>query len=198
MRVIKLGGSLFDYSGLASACRAWLAAQPVMDSLVIAGGGRLVDAIRQAQSVHHFDAQTAHWLAIRAMTATAELAAAVLSNAALVTEISEMQSLREAPHLAIVDPWQFLREEEPRLPGRPLPAGWQVTSDSIAARLASVLHAEELVLLKSGLPLAPYTYQHAAEQHYVDEYFPSAASSLAGVRCVNLRDPQAPEVILSG
>lgn len=156
-----------------------------------------MDAIRQAQSVHRFDDQAAHWLAIRAMTTTAELAAAVFPEAALVT-VSEMHLLRGAHRLAILDPWQFLREEEPRLPGPQLPVCWRVTSDSIAARVASVLQAEELVLFKSGLPPAPHTYQHAAAQNYVDGYFPTAASSLAGVRCVNLRHPQAPEAVLAG
>src|SRR5262245_59454583 len=93
LRVVKLGGSLFDFSGFANASRTWLAAQSGMGCLLIAGGGRLVEAIRQAQGVHRFDDRAAHWLAIRAMTATAELAAAILPEAAVISGIEEMHSL---------------------------------------------------------------------------------------------------------
>jgi aspartokinase-like uncharacterized kinase len=56
-----------------------------------------------------------------------------------------------------------------------------VTSDSIAARIAGILDAEELVLLKSADPPAQL------QPPYVDEYFVQAAEGLTCVRSVNLR-----------
>ena len=88
--------------------------------------------------------------------------------------------------LTVCDSEQFLRDVEPHAAGRPLPAGWQVTSDSIAARLAEVLAADELVLLKSIDPPSA-TWQQAAREGLVDAYFPEAVQPLATVRWINLR-----------
>ena len=52
----------------------------------------------------------------------------------------------------VFDVTGFMRQIEPRLQGSKLPYGWSVTSDSIAARVAAVLAAGELVLLKPALP----------------------------------------------
>ncbi len=69
-----------------------------------------------------------------------------------------------------------------------------VTSDSIAARLAHALRADELVLLKSRLPQPPCTAATAALAGYVDDYFPQAISVACRVRYVNFRDPAFAEV----
>ena len=77
-----------------------------------------------------------------------------------------------------------------------LPHTWEVTSDSIAAHIAEILCANELVLLKSA-PLAKSCATHeAAEQGYVDAFFPQAAARASKIRCVNLRDEQFAEWIL--
>ena len=52
----------------------------------------------------------------------------------------------------IFDPSRFLETIEPTLDGETLPQSWDVTSDSIAARIARLLTCHELVLLKSCLP----------------------------------------------
>ena len=78
-------------------------------------------------------------------------------------------------------PVRFLQQREARFPPHPLPHGWSVTSDSIAARIAGILDAEELVLLKSADPPAPL------QPPYVDEYFVQAAAGLTCVRSINLR-----------
>ena len=85
-----------------------------------------------------------------------------------------------------IDPVAWLAEREPRAGGQPLPLGWHVTSDSIAARLAEALGAEELVLLKSGLPTTgdPTNW---AQESFVDGYFSIAAAGLPAIRVVNLR-----------
>jgi len=83
----------------------------------------------------------------------------------------------------VFSPVQFLREVETDLPPRPLPHSWSVTSDSIAARIAQVLPAGELVLLKSADPPG----DAATRPPYVDEYFATAAQGLNRVRFVNLR-----------
>ena len=89
--------------------------------------------------------------------------------------------------VVIVDGHAFARADE-RRPGS-LPHCWDVTSDSLAARVAVVLGARRLVLLKSvSLPEA-MDWPGAAGRGYVDGYFPpvlSAAPRLT-VELVNFR-----------
>jgi hypothetical protein len=66
-----------------------------------------------------------------------------------------------------------------------------VTSDSIAARLAVRLGAQELLLLKSA-PLPPGADRaEAARLGLVDPAFPAVARPLRSVRYQHLRDPSA-------
>ena len=82
---------------------------------------------------------------------------------------------------------------EASLPPSPLPHRWSVTSDSIAARIAGCLSAEELVLLKSVDPPEPAV----CGPPFVDEHFAVACEALRRVRCVNLRQ-FVPAVVASG
>jgi aspartokinase-like uncharacterized kinase len=81
----------------------------------------------------------------------------------------------------------FLRDGEARWTGTPLPHGWHVTSDSIAARVAECLGAAELVLLKSAPPPSDLSEAMDAATGYVDGHFAVAARELRSVRCVDLR-----------
>ena len=65
----------------------------------------------------------------------------------------------------------------------PLAATWEVSSDSIAARLAVVVGAEELVLLKSALPA---DVRNLGD--FVDAAFDETSRDLKVIRLVNLRD----------
>lgn len=201
-RVIKLGGSLLDFDGLAPRLRKWLAAEPAMWNVMIVGGGRLADAIRDAFALHLLDEEAAHWLCIRLLGVTAELVARLLPEAVLVRDYDELLAEGDSPRLFVFEPEKFLREEaglaQRLCLGRiaPLPHCWDVTSDSIAARLATFLHAGELVLLKSSLPAKGGTIAQAADTGYVDRYFPAAVGSLPRVRCVSLRSDRLDEVIL--
>jgi len=200
--VIKLGGSLLDNTNLVPRLRAWLAAQPSMPNVLVVGGGRLADAIRDAFAMHTLGEEAAHWLCIRLLGVTAELVARILPEAVLRKRYDELIEESQAARLVVFEPEQFLREEASVLASvcanrlAPLPHTWDVTSDSIAARLAEVLNAEELVLLKSALPSGVSTPKQAAAAHYVDRYFPIAAACLPRIRCVNLRVDGFPEATL--
>lgn len=198
-RVIKLGGSLLDLEDLAARFRQWLAGQAAAVNVLIAGGGRLADVVREADRRHRLGEVAAHWLAVQAMALNSEMLRALLAEAADCRSAAELAA-RESPCLCILDPWTWLKNEEPWQQGCALPANWRVTSDSIAARLAHGLDAE-LVLLKSALPErsatgAPATIAAAATAGYVDAYFPTAAAGLVTVRCVDLRNHHFREMAL--
>ena len=191
IRVVKLGGSLLDLPDLAARLRRWLDGQHRMKTALLVGGGRLSDAVREYDRVHALGDEAAHWLAVGSMQLNARLAAAMLPEAAWIEAVDDLANA--ACSLSIVDPWHLLRDADRRSP-QPLLAGWQVTSDSIAARLAELCSACELVLLKSALP-GEASVAAAAASGYVDRFFPHAVS-LPHVRCVNLRDDSFSEVRL--
>ncbi|MBI2824981.1 MAG: hypothetical protein HYX69_09885 [Planctomycetia bacterium] len=193
-RVVKLGGSLLDVPGLAGRLRSWLARQEPAETLLIVGGGALADAIREADHHHGLPENVAHWLCIRAMAIQAELVRALLPEAVWLDSVAELAARPVGPRLAITDPWRFLREDEPRALGTRLPESWDVTSDSIAARLAEIVGAAELVLLKSALP-SEKSIAELAAAGYVDRFFPQAAAGLECIRYVNFRDAHPPEVL---
>jgi 5-(aminomethyl)-3-furanmethanol phosphate kinase len=188
VRVVKVGGSLFIRPGLISEVRDWLADQPPVHHVLIVGGGEFADQIRQLERRGGVTAASAHWLAIRAMSLLAwtlchlEPAWSYLDDwPALVAAVSAGTGAKTI----VFDPAPFLREHEPAASGTPLPVGWQVTSDSIAARVAQLLAAQELVLLKSA-PTIARDAQQASHAGYVDAFFPRAACQLPRIRCVDL------------
>ena len=197
IRVVKVGGSLLDWPLLSDALHAWLSEQPPAANILLCGGGLLCDAIRRADAVHALGEEAAHWLCVDALAITARMLAAI------VRDYPVADAVDPSAHsgAVIFDPCHFLVEVEPRLPGCSLPHHWSVTSDSIAARLAEVLEADELVLLKSADPPA----QGIPVAGYVDAHFPVAAAAWqqsltqrhrgtvqAMIRYVNLRQIKRP------
>lgn len=155
----------------------------------------MADVVRQAFARHALDEESAHWLCIRVLGVTAELFARLLPEAALVRRFDDLADFDGAAPV-VFECEEFLRNEDARSLA-PLPHSWDVTSDSIAARLAERLSACELALLKSSLPEKSSTLAQAARTGYVDRHFPTAARRLPRVRCVNLRDDRFSEVVWS-
>lgn len=186
IRVVKVGGSLFGFAGFVAALNGWLAEQTPAVNVLIAGGGKLADVIREADAAWGLGDEAAHWLCVDVMGVSARLLATLLAESRWESAWDDL-----LPWLAASDgcqpivfcPVQFLREIEAALPPPPLPHSWSATSDSIAARIAQALSADELVLLKSADPPA----QAACGPPYVDEHFAAAAQGLNRVRFVNLR-----------
>ena len=155
-RVVKVGGSLLDCPGLWRLLTVWLDAQPALDNLLIVGGGELANQVRQLDQRYGLPQDTSHSLAIRAMHLNGFVLSQLVPGALWMATYGEW--IRR-PATTGQDRWffavePFLRRDEPELPGVRLPSGWHVTSDSIAARLAVVCQARELVLLKSTIPAA--------------------------------------------
>lgn len=201
-RVVKVGGSLLVWPALVRQLEAWLASQPPLPSLLVAGGGELADAVRQLDRRRGLSPPTAHWMAIRAMEVNALVLSQLLSSAPTVVDVHGWG--RDTPpddrSCRVLLAERFLRQDEPHAGGTRLPCGWHVTSDSIAARLAEVCGAQELCLLKSTLPeepRLPTSLRELAQEGLVDQHLPAAVRSLHTVRVVNLRGAGFPEVVVS-
>jgi 5-(aminomethyl)-3-furanmethanol phosphate kinase len=205
LRVIKLGGSLLDFKELKGAFKEWLAEQSTALNLVVAGGGEIVESVRTLDQTHHFDPSFTHWVAIDLMNTTARIAAHILNAPLLITDpgslsLTVLETKRNAckgvcaDGMAVVAPHAFYSPDLVQLDDHPLPESWECTSDTIAAYLAVLTQADELVLLKSSLPvgfakgpLAHEQIEQISEAGIVDCTFPAIAKRIASVRAVNLR-----------
>ena len=187
IRVIRVGGSLLTWDRLPLQLERFLGDQSPATNLIIAGGGEWVELIRESAERFSLSESDAHWLCIRAMSLTAKLLS-IATNIPLVAGFDEVRQLDVGSHVFVLDAEAFLQNDEPQLPGSPLPCTWDVTSDSIAARITRAFQADELVLLKSCDCPNLDGFLALAESGFVDPFFPTAAREVKTVRFVNLRN----------
>ena len=190
--VVKVGGSLLAGGSLPSLLTTLGELARTHRVVVVPGGGPFADAVRRACSLHDPGASAAHWMAILAMDQHAHFLAGLLPAARVTTSPDEIASVLAEGLLPVLSPFRWLHAADP------LPHGWHVTSDSIAAWVAARLSARRLVLLKSipGVPgaggdvLAEAPLRSPALAGIVDEHFPQAVEP--GLECwvVSGREPQ--------
>jgi probable H4MPT-linked C1 transfer pathway protein len=141
--LLKVGGGLLQIDGMLSRLGPVIAAAARSRPLVVLpGGGPFADQVRQFDRDHGLSHEAAHWMAILAMDQYAWVLASRIPGARLVTDSREVAVTLAAGLVPVLAPARWLRD------ANELPHSWDVTSDSIAAYLAGLLSAEELVLLK--------------------------------------------------
>ncbi|MEN1679972.1 MAG: hypothetical protein AAGJ46_10285 [Planctomycetota bacterium] len=191
---IKLGGSLLRRNDVAERLPAWLEAirarEPDENQVLIVGGGGAVEWLRELDRGAGLDPAAAHWAAIGMMDANARAVAGWLPMAEL-TDAWPPAPSEPSGVCRLLMPGRFLREVEPSLPRPTLPIRWSVTSDSIAARIASLLSAR-LTLVKSAdveTPTDGAGWRGLAEQGVVDACFADFVGGLSRVELTTLDRP---------
>jgi aspartokinase-like uncharacterized kinase len=197
LRIVKVGGSLFEQADLSDRLQRWIAHQPPGMTVLLAGCGELGESVRKFDKRFQLGEARSHALCIELLGVTAQLLASLLPEAKLCSDWRAILERTVATPMnapVVFHPVAFLRDAEPVSPGEVLPLSWDVSTDSIAARFAELVRADDLVLLKSRLP-PPFTLlDELADCNYVDRYFPWAVKPLAEVRFVNLCDSNFPQV----
>jgi len=194
MRVIKLGGSLLDLPDLRDRLSLFLnELQPRLPSLVLVGGGGIVEAVRAYNRLWQLNETDCHWLSVRLMNSTANLLKLLFPDWALIesplaladwlsqakNEILDQSPQSELSSAAVSSEKSGILGTKskcqpaivapdafysPVLNSDALPKNWDTTSDSISALLARLVEAEELILLKSTLaPSEPFLATHRPE-----------------------------------
>jgi aspartokinase-like uncharacterized kinase len=141
--VVKVGGglvrqgSVLDHVGGALARVA--SRRPVV---VIPGGGPFADTVREFDRAQGLSASAGHWMAILAMDQYAHALADRIPGGRVVEDRSGIRSAHSEAAVPVLAPYRWLRAADE------LPHSWDVTSDSLAAYLATLLDAGELVLVK--------------------------------------------------
>lgn len=185
--VLKIGGSILGQSGLVEKLRFILNQRADSTRLLIAGGGKTADLVRDWDQTHELGDELAHRLAIAAMDFNAQLLAGLLPEArlseggAVEAAESEIVLLRTGPFLVR---HEARAEADGEIPIALLPASWNVTSDSIAAWIAIVLNADELVLVKS----CPLPVSNGVGDA-VDTHFETLAKRLPRISWVDSSEP---------
>jgi 5-(aminomethyl)-3-furanmethanol phosphate kinase len=175
--VYKVGGSLFDWPELFPRLIEFFNSEPTRP-LIVSGGGAAADVVRDWDQVHRLGDVRSHRLAIRSLSLAGEFLADGL-GARIVSHRQDAKAAWAAGRIAVLDAATFI-EREIAADAVPLPATWDVTSDSIAAWVAARWPAR-LTLVKSASP-------GVSLNHYVDSYFARAGATLKNVEWVNLRD----------
>ena len=182
IRVAKLGGSLLDLDDLPARIESWLGEEEPAKTVLVVGGGPLVRMLQPWSARRDWSEERAHWAAIEMMGVNATRVSRLVESWQLACSLQEV--IDSESQLVVLDVESTLRGMETGGDTR-LPSSWEVTSDSIAARIARELGSGELVLLKSTSS-SSVDPEQLAREGIVDSYFPQAAHSL-DTRVINLR-----------
>lgn len=173
LTVVKIGGSLCGSARLDRLLDR-LAAEEKEPMVLVAGGGPFADAVRQVQAAMPFDDVLAHRLALDAMTHLAEVLATCHPRLKAVGDRAGVRVALQQGRLPIWHPAE-LRAGHPDIA-----ESWEVTSDSLAAWLATELGADRLILVKSVDAPADSTPAALSAAGVVDAHFPRHAARFAG------------------
>jgi hypothetical protein len=165
--VVKFGGSLLVRPTWRDELRS-LVAECVGPTTIVIGGGPLVDGLRAIDAASPCPVEVMHRLAIDAMGITARLAAEAAS-------LKLAAEPADAAGAVILDAAAWLSEA-----GRydDLPVGWHVTSDSIAAAVATACGAMLLLAKSVPPPESRVSLALLTQAGWVDDHFPIAAADL--------------------
>ena len=194
--VAKVGGSLLAWPPLPDRLARFVDDRRGRGErlVLIAGGGGAADWVRDVDRLHALGDEVAHALAVRSLDLTARVLAALVADSEVVRTFDEVDGCWRSRRVPILAPRLVLDDD--RSSPDPLARNWDTTTDTIAARVAVLLHADELVLLKSaGLPPGT-TRDEAARLGIVDAAFPRASRGLSSVVVVNLREEGATATLL--
>ncbi|MFM7136761.1 MAG: hypothetical protein ACKO1M_06795 [Planctomycetota bacterium] len=173
--VLKLGGSLLglpDWPRVLADLVASLGDEPPAPLLVV-GGGRVVDGLREIDAASPRPPALMHDLAIDAMTLTARIVADALG-----LPFISLPDITLASAAGVLDAAAWLDST-----GRAtrLPAGWHVTSDSIAALVATETGRGLLLAKRAPPPDGDHDLHRLAAAGWVDAHFPVAAARIATI-----------------
>jgi 5-(aminomethyl)-3-furanmethanol phosphate kinase len=175
--LIKLGGSLLTMPGLRQRLAANLRSLAKFP-IVVVGGGGLADVIRDWDRIHRLPVADSDHLATRTLSISADLLQCLLPGSEFVQDFHRAAAVLSEGRVPIVDVPRALADSlMPKLP-----QGWEVTSDSMAAAIATVWRLGELILVKSTPCPAPDSCENAAAKGLVDRYFPHAVARRIPVR----------------
>lgn len=139
--VVKVGGSLTEHpEKLKVLCEVLSSLGKAYRMLIVPGGGAFADVVRKLDETYRLSETTAHKMAILAMDQFGLLLSDITPNSFTCHSLEDVTNTK-CGLLPILLPSHYMFRVDP------LEHSWNVTSDSIAAYIASVVGAERLVLI---------------------------------------------------
>lgn len=140
--VIKVGGSLAEDPATLKASGIKLGEIATKYRItIVPGGGKFADVVREYDQRYTLSADISHKMAILGMDQFGLFLSQVIPNSCATYLLSDAVQLSEIGVVPIFLPSQLMFQEDP------LGHSWDVTSDSIAAYIASRLKADKIILV---------------------------------------------------
>ena len=168
LSVVKIGGSLYCEPELA----VWLKTLAAIDKriVIVPGGGPFADTVRQLQKQTGISDTTAHQMALLAMEQYGLLLCDMQTG---LTPANNQDEIFKALNKGKIPVWL---PSQMCMHATGITQDWSMTSDSLAAWLASILDAESLILIKHGNPADDMGLDTLSTAGWVDAAFPNYAS----------------------
>ena len=163
--ILKLGGSLLESGRLTAILD--IVAKRRRPVIVVPGGGKFADQIRQSQAQNGFDDASAHRLALFAMH---QMANVICTRSPHFVPAATKEEFGLAGVNGLVPVW---------LPSAmasadaTIPKSWDMTSDGLAAWLAAETGATDVALVKTCAIDPQATLENLTTTGIVDPLFPS-------------------------
>lgn len=139
--VVKVGGSLAENpANLRVLCRELTKQSKKHKILIVPGGGRFADKVREIDRAFGVSSTVAHRMAILGMDQFGLLLSDITRDSQTTYSLQMAKKLSADGILPILLPSRFMFREDR------LEHSWDITSDSIAAHVALKVHAEKLIL----------------------------------------------------
>jgi len=208
--VLKIGGSLANQpTSLRKLCRRLVALAGKHELLIVPGGGRFADLVREFDRTQMLSPTAAHLMALLGMDQYGILLSSIAPSAQTVKSLKVARQLQEKGLLPILLPSNIAWRD------KFLEHSWNVTSDSIAAHVAGLTHAGMLILVKDVDGIFDFDPKKRSGAKIIRELRASELRSLNqsctdvflwrvlrkhGLECyvVNGRHPKRIEAILKG
>jgi len=183
--VYKLGGSLLDLPDLGERIKSLWETRPSSEiRLLIVGGGKFADIIREWDARFRLGDEDSHELAVLSLQLSEELINRMIPRLQHVCDRADVTHLEEGETgLVSVSELLDAGEEE----GHFLPKNWEFTTDAISAWAADYAGADELILLKSADCPKGATVSQLSQDQFVDGELPNFCRGNFPVTWINLR-----------
>lgn len=165
MWVVKIGGSL----ATAESLPFWLDVLSCYgggEIVVVPGGGPFAEVVLESQAYWKFDDSIAHYMALLAMTQFGLMLAGMQPGLVPVERKEDIEQVLGNAGVPIWLPTEMVTDDDT------IEHSWDVTSDSLAAWLASRLGASRLLLVKSVEVGNNLPVQDLVRKGVVDACFP--------------------------
>jgi 5-(aminomethyl)-3-furanmethanol phosphate kinase len=140
--VIKVGGSLSETPQTLEALSSELSRLAKKHRFVVVpGGGKFADAVRDVDARSQLPAAVSHRMAILAMDQYGLLLSTLIPSSVSCDSVKAAREVTRAGRVEILLPSKMMHKSDPFEPS------WDVTSDSIAAYIASKLKASVAIFV---------------------------------------------------